>query len=137
MDALHAWARQQRLGGVGFYAASQFIHMDTGPDRPKSNSMPSSGAMRVTNISPRRRLSGVSATCTRNEWAWPPAVVMLSSSTASSAGIPEALFDSGFSGWPRWSVTPDGDRFLVNRPIERSAAGALTLIQNWTSALER
>jgi serine/threonine protein kinase len=54
-----------------------------------------------------------------------------------SAGIPEALFDSGFSGWPRWSVTPDGDRFLVNRPIERSAAAALTLVQNWTSALER
>ena len=54
-----------------------------------------------------------------------------------SAGIPEALFDSGFSGWPRWSVTADGSRFLVSQPIERSAARSLTLVQNWTSALER
>jgi uncharacterized protein YcbK (DUF882 family) len=30
VDKLHAWARQQRLGGVGFYAGSQFVHMDTG-----------------------------------------------------------------------------------------------------------
>lgn len=27
---LHAWATQQRLGGVGLYTGSQFIHMDTG-----------------------------------------------------------------------------------------------------------
>lgn len=30
---LHAWARRQRLGGVGFYPSSGFIHMDTGPVR--------------------------------------------------------------------------------------------------------
>lgn len=30
---LHAWARSRRLGGVGFYRASGFIHMDTGPVR--------------------------------------------------------------------------------------------------------
>jgi Bacterial protein of unknown function (DUF882) len=27
---LHAWATQQRLGGVGLYTGSHFIHMDTG-----------------------------------------------------------------------------------------------------------
>ena len=30
---LHAWARSLRLGGVGFYPSSGFIHMDTGPVR--------------------------------------------------------------------------------------------------------
>jgi hypothetical protein len=30
---LHAWARQQKLGGVGLYLASGFVHMDTGPIR--------------------------------------------------------------------------------------------------------
>lgn len=30
---LHAWARDQRLGGVGLYLSSGFIHMDTGPIR--------------------------------------------------------------------------------------------------------
>lgn len=30
---LHAWAKDQKLGGVGLYTSSQFIHMDTGPVR--------------------------------------------------------------------------------------------------------
>jgi uncharacterized protein YcbK (DUF882 family) len=31
--ALHAWAKAQKLGGVGLYPASGFVHMDTGPIR--------------------------------------------------------------------------------------------------------
>ncbi len=30
---LHDWAKSQRLGGVGFYPSSRFIHMDVGPVR--------------------------------------------------------------------------------------------------------
>lgn len=30
---LHAWAKAQKLGGVGLYPDSGFIHMDTGPIR--------------------------------------------------------------------------------------------------------
>ncbi len=30
---LHAWARSRRLGGVGLYVASGFIHIDVGPIR--------------------------------------------------------------------------------------------------------
>lgn len=30
---LHAWAKAQRLGGVGLYPTSRFIHIDTGPIR--------------------------------------------------------------------------------------------------------
>jgi uncharacterized protein YcbK (DUF882 family) len=30
---LHAWAKEQKAGGVGIYVASGFVHMDTGPIR--------------------------------------------------------------------------------------------------------
>jgi uncharacterized protein YcbK (DUF882 family) len=30
---LHAWARDQKIGGVGLYLKSGFVHMDTGPIR--------------------------------------------------------------------------------------------------------
>jgi len=30
---LHAWAKDQKIGGVGLYLSSQFVHMDTGPIR--------------------------------------------------------------------------------------------------------
>ena len=30
---LAAWARAQKLGGVGYYPDSGFVHMDTGPVR--------------------------------------------------------------------------------------------------------
>jgi uncharacterized protein YcbK (DUF882 family) len=33
VQALEAWARAQKLGGVGFYPESGFVHMDTGPLR--------------------------------------------------------------------------------------------------------
>ena len=33
VEALHAWARTLRLGGVGFYSRSRFIHVDVGKVR--------------------------------------------------------------------------------------------------------
>jgi uncharacterized protein YcbK (DUF882 family) len=33
LQALEAWARAQKLGGVGIYPESGFVHMDTGPIR--------------------------------------------------------------------------------------------------------
>jgi uncharacterized protein YcbK (DUF882 family) len=32
-QALEAWARMQKIGGVGLYPESGFVHMDTGPVR--------------------------------------------------------------------------------------------------------
>ena len=29
----HAWAKDQKIGGVGVYLGSGFVHMDTGPIR--------------------------------------------------------------------------------------------------------
>jgi hypothetical protein len=33
LNRLHAWAKQQAIGGVGLYPESKFVHMDTGPIR--------------------------------------------------------------------------------------------------------
>jgi uncharacterized protein YcbK (DUF882 family) len=33
IQKLHEWAKAQKLGGVGIYLSSNFIHMDTGPIR--------------------------------------------------------------------------------------------------------
>ena len=32
-EKLHEWAKEQKLGGVGIYLTSKFVHMDTGPIR--------------------------------------------------------------------------------------------------------
>jgi uncharacterized protein YcbK (DUF882 family) len=32
-EKLHEWAKTQKLGGVGIYLSSKFVHMDTGPIR--------------------------------------------------------------------------------------------------------
>ena len=32
-EKLHEWAKAQKLGGVGIYLTSKFVHMDTGPVR--------------------------------------------------------------------------------------------------------
>jgi uncharacterized protein YcbK (DUF882 family) len=33
VQKLHEWAKAQKLGGVGIYLSSGFVHMDTGPIR--------------------------------------------------------------------------------------------------------
>ena len=33
VEQLHEWAKTQKLGGVGIYLSSKFVHMDTGPVR--------------------------------------------------------------------------------------------------------
>ena len=58
---------------------------------------------------------------------------------AFSPGVPTLLFH------PRtreifgrqYDVTSDGNRFLVNQPIDQPGVEPLTLVQNWTSELER
>ena len=59
--------------------------------------------------------------------------------TASSpAGSPKALFPAGVvSTYNMYSVTKDGQRFLVNRPQSAATATPLTVIVNWISTLQK
>jgi hypothetical protein len=58
------------------------------------------------------------------------------------SGTPRALFDTGLQVSPvqdQYRVTPDGQRFLLLKPVE-GAAPTATPIQvtlNWTAALRK
>jgi Tol biopolymer transport system component len=56
-----------------------------------------------------------------------------------SPGVPTLLFDPRAREIPgrQYDVTSDGNRFLVNQTVEQPAVEPLTLVQNWTSELER
>ena len=58
------------------------------------------------------------------------------------AGVPKALFPavhpSALTGSNlQYSVTRDGQRFLVNLRPQQSSVVPLTVIVNWTTVLER
>jgi hypothetical protein len=56
-----------------------------------------------------------------------------------SASIPRVLLDPGMRQTigTQYDVTADGSRLLVNRPVDQPAVAPVTLVQNWTEALER
>lgn len=53
------------------------------------------------------------------------------------AGIPKVLFELRAKGALPYSVTPDGQRFLINTPINEEVSAPLTLLQNWAAELPR
>jgi eukaryotic-like serine/threonine-protein kinase len=52
------------------------------------------------------------------------------------ATVPRALFEVRAVGYNRYDVTADGQRFLVNVPVQTRYANAATIVLNWTSALK-
>jgi eukaryotic-like serine/threonine-protein kinase len=65
--------------------------------------------------------------------------VPIDASDAFAAGLPQRLFATGaFSTQQMYSVTKDGQRFLVNARSQNAAtATPLTVIVNWTSTLQK
>ncbi len=61
-------------------------------------------------------------------------------------GIAETLFDfeggyvAGIIGGPYWDIHPDGDRFLMLRPVGASGSEvptSIVIVQNWLDELVR
>lgn len=55
------------------------------------------------------------------------------------SGIPRSLFETGLSinpGQDQYAVTPDGQRFLLLKPLSEGAQTPLTVIVNWTRLLK-
>ena len=54
------------------------------------------------------------------------------------AGKPQMLFQTRPfpKSWNLYDVTPDGQRFLLNIPLEWSSAAPITVITNWTEKLK-
>jgi hypothetical protein len=72
------------------------------------------------------------------------AVPVQTAGSTSQVGTATALFEApvrGFlQGWEnssRYDVTANGQRFLVNVPIESAASGPLAVVLNWTAGLEK
>ena len=66
------------------------------------------------------------------------AVPVTSSESAIAVGAPQLLFQTRFrSNAAPYDVTADGQRFLVNRAVEETAAAPIMLIVNWPALLTR
>jgi Tol biopolymer transport system component len=66
--------------------------------------------------------------------------VEIQTSTIVEAGTPRVLFSASLKNapGPPYDVSSDGQRILLNRPIEEaSSSPPITLIQNWTALLKR
>ena len=51
-------------------------------------------------------------------------------------GVPKALFQTReVVGRYRYAVTADGQRFLVNTPLEEASTAPITVVLNWTAEL--
>ena len=51
-------------------------------------------------------------------------------------GKPQPLFQAP-GVLSAWDVTPDGNRFLFAMPVEQGTSPPFTIVQNWTTAMER
>jgi len=58
-----------------------------------------------------------------------------------TAGNPEVVFEGDYvleRGGPNYDVSPDGERFLMIRPVEgTSATPQVVVVQNWFEELRR
>jgi Tol biopolymer transport system component len=56
-------------------------------------------------------------------------------------GVPRALFQTRVSGEvgssKHYTVTKDGQRFLVNMPVEGASSNPITVVLNWTAGLQQ
>jgi Tol biopolymer transport system component len=57
---------------------------------------------------------------------------------AFHATVPKVLFQTReITGRYPYTVTPDGQRFLVNTPLEEASTSPITVVLNWTAELKR
>jgi serine/threonine protein kinase len=67
--------------------------------------------------------------------------VEVKSGATFQAGVPRALFLTRVSGAvgssKHYTVTKDGQRFLVNMPVEGASSNPITIVLNWTAELRR
>jgi hypothetical protein len=57
------------------------------------------------------------------------------------SGIPRELFDAGLGAEEQqggqYAVTPDGQRFLLLKPLTEAAPMPITVVLNWTASLRK
>ena len=69
------------------------------------------------------------------------AVEVKTTATSVEAGKPRELFQSravaAFPGFHIYSVTADGQRFLINTTLESAGPPPITVVMNWTAEGKR
>jgi hypothetical protein len=66
------------------------------------------------------------------------AVAVRGGDSAIELGDATPLFQARFSNTPLpYAVAPDGQRFLINRPVEDTTDPPITLVVNWPEALKK
>ena len=66
------------------------------------------------------------------------AVAVRGGDSAIELGDATPLFQARFSNTPLpYAVAPDGQRFLINRPVEDTSDPPITLVVNWPEALKK
>ena len=67
----------------------------------------------------------------------------IDASSGFSAGKPRMLFEGSYlqtpASFPWWDVTPDGERFLMLKPVETESSAAPThinVVLNWFEELK-
>ena len=67
--------------------------------------------------------------------------VPLTAGTSVDVGAPTPLFDARFSAGNfatfEYDVTANGQRFLVLAPLSQARSTPITVVLNWTAALNR
>jgi hypothetical protein len=72
--------------------------------------------------------------------------VPIAGTTSLEVGTPVPLFNAGLLGGPvlvtgfrpQYDVTADGQRFLLNVPVnEKASSPAITVVMNWAAGLRR
>ena len=62
--------------------------------------------------------------------------VLVNAGATFEAGVPKALFQTAFAGFPvggynHYAVSADGQRFLMNMPVGRGYDSPITVVVNW------
>ena len=67
--------------------------------------------------------------------------VELTPGSEINVGMPHVLFDTGIKPFPDWgkqyAVSPDGQRFLLLKPVAEAAPTPITVVLNWTAGLKK
>ena len=71
--------------------------------------------------------------------------VLMTGSTALQVGVAVPLFEARLLNGPdthrgfkqQYDVTRDGQRFLINVPLEEASASPITVVLSWTAGLKK
>ena len=113
---------------------------ETGRDEVYVQSFPTSGAKSLVSTNggawPRWRRDGKELfylAADRKLMA-----VVVNAEGTFKAGVPKVLFQTReIVDRYRYAVTSDGQRFLVNTPLEEANTRSLVVVLNWTQVLKR